>query len=65
MLVHGKAIEKSPAPFNPGDRVRFRSKEDPRGAYTVEACTESHTKLEGIDKAVFRWQLRRVRKAKK
>lgn len=64
MHLHSKPIEKSPAPFNPGDRVRFRSQEDPRGAYTVEACTESHTKLEGFKFATPTWQLRRVRKAK-
>lgn len=68
MLLRGKGkpIEKQPAPFNPGDRVRFRcQEEDPQGIYTVEACTHTHTQLEGFKFATVNWRLQRIRKAQK
>ena len=63
-MIYGREIETSPAPFQPGDRVRFWCKDDPPGIHTVEAASEAHTKLEGFNFAVFTWQLKRVRKTK-
>lgn len=45
-----------PAPFAPGDRVRYQ-----RQTYTVIASTHTHTQLEGFKYAVPNWEIQKTK----
>lgn len=65
-MIYCKPIEYPPAPFNPGDRIRFISPEDfeEGGSHLVVASSHTHTQLEGFRYATVNWRLRRVHKAR-
>ena len=65
-MIYCKPIEYPPAPFNPGDRVRFLYPEDfsEGGSHFVRASDHCFTWLEGRRYGVPNWQLRRTHKAR-
>lgn len=66
-MIIGKPIEYPPAPFQPGDRVRFFLSDDNDECgiiYTVEYCDHCFTWLEGRRFGISNWRLRRVHKAR-
>lgn len=66
-MIYCKPIEYPPAPFQPGDRVRFIHPEsfEEGGSHDVIASSHTHTQLEGMRYAVANWQLRRTHKSRK
>lgn len=51
-MITRKRYTPPPAPFKPGDRVKYK-----RTRYKVLASTHTHSQLKGIDKAIANWQL--------
>jgi hypothetical protein len=58
-MIKRPPYQSPPAPFSPGNIVKFESKQ-----YVILASTHTHCQLEGVAYAVPNWQLKTVRKPK-
>lgn len=58
-MIKGKPYEPPPAPYKPGDWVRFEGKR-----YRVTASSHTHTAVEGIRFAIWNFDLKKAKPPK-
>lgn len=58
-MIKRSLYQPPPAPFAPGDKVKFEGRR-----YEVIASTHAHSQLEGLRYAVPNWLLKPIRKPK-
>ncbi len=66
-MIFGKPYQRPPAPWKPGDKVRFYLEDDLiyRGFYEVKAADHCFTWLDEFPHQISNWRLKKVQPRKR